>query len=88
MATVATSGSYDDLTNKPTISGGGFTQGGSVTTPASSGTTTVNAGKVSSPVFYFSTNFYQSGNATTDANGFFTITHGSSSDPERWYYVV
>ena len=90
LATVATSGSYDDLINKPTISGGGFTMGGSFTTSAGSGTATIGTGATNAnkPVFYFGWNFNNAGNATTDANGNFTINHGSSSDPERWYYVV
>ena len=90
LATVATSGSYDDLTNKPTISGGGFTTGGSFTTNSGSGTATIGTGATNAnkPVFYFGYNFHTSGTTTTDANGAFTVAHGSSSDPERWYYVV
>ena len=72
------------------LSSGGFTSGGNFTTPDSSGTATIATGAANAnkPVFYFGFNFHSSGNAVTDASGNFTVNHSSSSDPERWYYII
>ncbi len=62
--------------------------GGTFQTPASSGTTTVSLGSniAGTQVLINGHNFHNSQTLTANSSGEIDVVHGSSSDPETWYW--
>ena len=62
--------------------------GGTFQTPASSGTTTVSLGSniAGTHVLINGFNFHNSQTLTANSSGEIDVVHGSSSDPETWYW--
>ena len=62
--------------------------GGTFQTPASSGTTTVSLGSniADTHVLITGFNFHNSQTLTANSSGEIDVVHGSSSDPETWYW--
>lgn len=64
--------------------------GGQFQTPAASGTSNISLGSnaANRKVFIYGFNFHQSQVLTADTSGVIVVSHGSSSDPETWYWVA
>lgn len=64
--------------------------GGQFQTPAASGTSNISLGSnvANRQIFIYGFNFHQSQELTADTSGVITVSHGSSSDPETWYWVA